>query len=282
MHRKIWYDDDTQHNDEDLSDLDTVQSRIRISMTAPKLGTQYPTVNAWHMDFTSISVLQVALDERNNSYSVVLGKGGPHITWFPVKEGNPEWQLTPDHDSGYEIDDIYASPISDVQFPVVETYPEAEQVHWRDFVLVFPLGSGIPPVYIVYWEHQPRGEDGRWQTSDTSKPAVQRPSLRAETKRKIEAEQDKDIHGRFVDDEGNVIEKWHYGHKTGLENRRILRAADELGMTQAELNDFVNSHPDYFQIEEAQRNLTHVDEKPGYGDLDDILDDMAEFLEGRK
>ncbi|NAW65204.1 hypothetical protein CAG72_08235 [Photobacterium halotolerans] len=61
----------------------------------------------------------------------------------------------------------------------------------------------------------------------------------------------------------------------------MLRAAEELGMTQEELNDFVNSRPDYFQIEDAVRNWSHADEKPGYDELEKITRDMKRFLKNR-
>ncbi|MBO2597425.1 GH-E family nuclease [Shewanella algae] len=126
-----------------------------------------------------------------------------------------------------------------------------------------------------------RGPDGRFLPSDEPSPTLQRPSLRADTKSKIEAEARKDANGQFIDKEDNIIEDWHYGHKHGRENRRVLKAADEVGMTQAELNDFMNSHPDYYQIEDAKTNLSHVNEKPGSGELDKIIEHMEEFLENR-
>nr|WP_249199452.1 HNH/ENDO VII family nuclease [Photobacterium sp. GJ3] len=60
-----------------------------------------------------------------------------------------------------------------------------------------------------------------------------------------------------------------------------MRAAEELGMTQAELNDFVNSRPDYFQIEEEGPNLSHRNEKPGTDGLNIIKSDMKKFLRKR-
>nr|WP_269420000.1 GH-E family nuclease [Vibrio hyugaensis] len=81
-----------------------------------------------------------------------------------------------------------------------------------------------------------------------------------------------------MDQEENIIEDWHYGHKHGLENRRVLRAADEMGMTQVELNDFANAHPNYYQIEDAKTNLSHVGEKPGSGELAKIKRDMKKFV----
>ncbi|NAX46655.1 hypothetical protein CAG70_06535 [Photobacterium halotolerans] len=281
IHQKIWHSDDTQHSEEELRNLETVQSRIRISLTDPAPGELYPTVHAWHMNFASIPVLQVKFDESNQSYSVALEKDGPHLTWLPAETGDPDWQLTPDQTDGFEQKDIHTTPVSDEWFPTVETYPADTETHWSDFVLVFPQDSGIPPIYIVYWENQPRGKDGRWGSSGEPKPTLHRTSLRAETKRQIEAKAKKDANGNFLDDQRNVIENWHYGHKPGSENRRILRAAEELGMTQEELNDFVNSRPDYFQIEDAVRNWSHADEKPGYDELEKITRDMKRFLKNR-
>ncbi|UTZ25259.1 GH-E family nuclease [Vibrio campbellii] len=100
-------------------------------------------------------------------------------------------------------------------------------------------------------------------------------------KRQIEAGARKDKNGQFAHNKHNIIEDWHYGHKRGFENRRILRAADEMGMTQAELNDFANAHPDYYQIEDAKTNLSHANEKPGYNDLREIKRDMKLLLKDR-
>ena len=75
--------------------------------------------------------------------------------------------------------------------------------------------------------------------------------------------------------------KLHIDHTYGWENRRILRAADEMGMTQQQLNDFVNSEYmwDKFRIETKADNLSHKHEKSGKGDLREIKDRMTQFLE---
>ena len=54
-----------------------------------------------------------------------------------------------------------------------------------------------------------------------------------------------------------------------------------MGMTQAELNDFANAHPSYYQIEDAKANLSHANEKPGYGDLRRIKKNKKIFLKDR-
>ena len=76
----------------------------------------------------------------------------------------------------------------------------------------------------------------------------------------------------------------HIDHAYGWENRRILRAADEMGMTQQQLNNFVNSKfmCDKFRIETKADNLSHKHEKPGNGELGEIKKEMKRFLEGNK
>ncbi|WP_299185351.1 GH-E family nuclease [uncultured Psychrobacter sp.] len=73
----------------------------------------------------------------------------------------------------------------------------------------------------------------------------------------------------------------HYGHMNGWENRRLIEASEELGMSQKQLNDYVNSKPDLFKIENGPENISHRGEKPGRGELDRIINDMNQFLKKR-
>ena len=70
----------------------------------------------------------------------------------------------------------------------------------------------------------------------------------------------------------------HIGHKYGWENKRILRAAEELGMSQPQLNDYINSRPQHFRLENAMDNMSHLYEKPGIDGLGNIKNDMQNFL----
>ncbi len=99
-------------------------------------------------------------------------------------------------------------------------------------------------------------------------PTVQleRPSLREGTKRAIEAAAPKTPDGKFIDPHRpnqTIDGPWDYGHKYGRENRRLIREATESGMTQEQFNDWVNSHPEWFQIEGHTDNISHAFEKPG-------------------
>ncbi|MFC0820138.1 GH-E family nuclease [Moraxella marmotae] len=71
------------------------------------------------------------------------------------------------------------------------------------------------------------------------------------------------------------------GHAYGREHRRLVLAAKQTGLTQEQFNDFVNSHPDYFRLENRSDNQSHRYEKPGNGDLGEIINDINEFKQKR-
>lgn len=94
---------------------------------------------------------------------------------------------------------------------------------------------------------------------------LRRPYERKAFREQVEAAAPKTADGRFVDpNTGLPIEgKFHYGHEYGREHRRLVKEAEERGMTQAGFNDWVNSHPDWFQIEDPASKLSRRFEKPG-------------------
>ncbi|SIO94492.1 S-type pyocin domain-containing protein [Vibrio spartinae] len=266
------FGDGTLYNENDLLDKTTVETNIRLGFNADN------RIYGYHVNGVNIPKREVT---RVGDKFVVALEPDVTIEWVPISGdfgGKP----------------ILVNPIPDLQTYNIWVYPEAEQgqefdntyitpiadADLQDYILTFPADTGLPPLYVVY-SHQVRQPNGQYGASKYPKPELNRTSLRAETKRQIEANARK-LNGQFVDNNGREITDWHYGHRKGLENRRILRAADEMEMTQEELNDFVNSHPDYFQIEDARTNLSHANEKPGSDDLEKILEDMDKFLEKRR
>jgi hypothetical protein len=93
---------------------------------------------------------------------------------------------------------------------------------------------------------------------------LHRPYLRESTKLAIEDAAFKTESGEFIDPNTTEVidDLFHYGHKPGYENWRILEEARAKGMTQKELNDWVNSHPEWFQIESPAANMSHKYEAP--------------------
>jgi hypothetical protein len=90
--------------------------------------------------------------------------------------------------------------------------------------------------------------------------------LRASTKAKIEAAAERTPDGKHFLDANTkevITGEYDYGHKYGFEHRRLVLEALEKGMSQAQFNDWVNSHPEWFQIETPANNRSHIYEKPG-------------------
>jgi len=94
---------------------------------------------------------------------------------------------------------------------------------------------------------------------------LERPSLRESTKQAIQDAAKRAPDGRFLDaNTGEPIDgPFHYGHKYGHEHRRLALEAQKRGMNQSQFNDWVNQHPEWFQIESEASNLSHQYEKPG-------------------
>ena len=79
-----------------------------------------------------------------------LEEGGPIIYWSPDESGQQVPHTTPPQDDGESFSDILINPISDVVNNTTTVQPMPEETDWRDAVLVFPIGSGIEPLYLVF------------------------------------------------------------------------------------------------------------------------------------
>ncbi|MPX45405.1 hypothetical protein CPI12_00125, partial [Moraxella catarrhalis] len=117
-------------------------------------------------------------------------------------------------------------------------------------------------------------------TSDPNNPRVStnliRPNLRAKLRRQVDANYIRLPNGNYQhkDTREIVISPTQYGHTYGREHRRLVLAAEQTGLTQAQFNDFINSRPDYFRLENASDNMGHRNEKPGSDDLGEIIRHM--------
>ncbi|MFC0034101.1 polymorphic toxin-type HINT domain-containing protein [Cardiobacterium valvarum] len=107
-----------------------------------------------------------------------------------------------------------------------------------------------------------------------------RPKLNAKTQEEIYKNYKPLPNGDYWDIKNNKLIEApiDIGHGYGLEHRRLALAAEEVGLTQQEFNKFVNSHPEYFRLENAPRNRGHFDEKPGIDEIEKIVRDMKKFI----
>ncbi|WP_394167988.1 S-type pyocin domain-containing protein, partial [Photobacterium piscicola] len=149
LFKALQFPDETQYTEDELHTEKEVQSRIRVQITEPKEGNVYPRVQAWHVDDARIPVRYVGKDGVGQ-YSVALEEGGPIIYWSPDESGQQVPHTTPPQDDGESFSDILINPISDVVNNTTTVQPMPEETDWRDAVLVFPIGSDIEPLYLVF------------------------------------------------------------------------------------------------------------------------------------
>ena len=108
-----------------------------------------------------------------------------------------------------------------------------------------------------------------------------RPPLTKATKDKIKERYIDNKDGTFIHKltGKKIIGPIDYGHIYSWENRRLIKAAESLGMDQATLNKYVNSRDNIFQFENHYENVSHENEKPGNDIPEKMLKDMKKFLE---
>ena len=53
------------------------------------------------------------------------------------------------------------------------------------------------------------------------------------------------------------------------------------GLTRQEFNDYVNSRPNIFRLENRSENRSHRNEMPGKDDIERIVRDMKNFERGK-
>jgi uncharacterized protein DUF4157/HNH/ENDO VII superfamily nuclease len=94
---------------------------------------------------------------------------------------------------------------------------------------------------------------------------LKRPALRQSFKDRVKSAGKKNAKGQYLDaNTGEAIDgEPVYGHIYGREHRRLVLEASEKGMTQEQFNDWVNDHPEWFQLETKANNESHRFEKPG-------------------
>ena len=92
---------------------------------------------------------------------------------------------------------------------------------------------------------------------------LHRPYIRAEVRKQVEENAQKNEKGQFLDaNTGEPIKgSYDLGHKRGHEFWREKEIAEKEGLSQAEFNEKMNDKK-YYQIEDHYENISHVHEKP--------------------
>ncbi|WP_146144312.1 MULTISPECIES: S-type pyocin domain-containing protein [unclassified Photobacterium] len=131
--------------------MQEVKSRIRVQIIEPEGDDVYPTVRAFHVGDGDDKVpVRYVGKNAQGQYSVALEEDGPTIYWSPDETGNQVPHTTPSQDDGVSFDDIWVNPLSDAVNDSSTVLPMPAESDWQDRILVFPEGSGIEPLYLVF------------------------------------------------------------------------------------------------------------------------------------
>ncbi|MCL1624310.1 HNH/ENDO VII family nuclease [Moraxella sp. Tifton1] len=129
-----------------------------------------------------------------------------------------------------------------------------------------------------------KDENNQYFANDPNNPKVDtgyhRPYLRSDTMEAIMKNYKKLPNGDYEHIEtGKTIKgPIDIGHVAGFEHRRLEIVAEELKMTQAEFNEYVNARSNKFQLENRSVNRSHIDEMSGKDIPPTLRKDMTEFL----
>lgn len=137
--------DSALYTEDQLRTLNQARTRVRLHIEQQADGTLkgYGFYTGNNRDWEMVDVVQIAL--RESQYVADLGEG-IELIWTPAEDGSDI----------LGIPKLEAAP----QAPHIWVYPPTKQadniiVHpvyppeYKDFILVFPVGSGVRPVYVV-------------------------------------------------------------------------------------------------------------------------------------
>ena len=129
-----------------------------------------------------------------------------------------------------------------------------------------------------------KDENNQYFVNDPNDPKVDTgyhcPYLRSDTTEAIMKNYEKLPDGDYKHIEtGKTIKgPIDIGHVAGFEHRRLEIVAEELKMTQAEFNEYVNARSHKFQLENRSVNRSHIDEMSGKDIPSELKEDRTKFL----
>ncbi|MCA9088363.1 MAG: hypothetical protein KDA90_06970 [Planctomycetaceae bacterium] len=128
--------------------------------------------------------------------------------------------------------------------------------YWHTYFL------GTPAWGFDVWVHNDHVKRG---VSLNSGESLRRPYKRKAFREAVEDAAPRTADGMPIDPnlKTPIEGRPHFGHVYGEEHRRLVKEAEALGMNQKQFNDWINSHPEWFQLEDPIANMTHFFEKPG-------------------
>jgi len=199
--------DSALYTEDQLRALKQARTRMRLQIEQQAEGSLkgYGFYTGNNRDWEMVDVVQVAL--RGSQYVTDLGEG-IELIWTPAVDGSDI----------LGIPKLEAAP----QAPHIWVYPPTKQANaiivnpvyppeYKDFILVFPVGSGVRPVYIVL---SVRGK-GTAEAGHTYHPAPETDDITAFPglkRAKKKTPYKGGLRDRWIDVKGRTVYEWDFSH----------------------------------------------------------------------
>lgn len=198
--------DSALYNDEQLRGLEQARTRVRLRVEQQADGSLkgYGFYTGKNRDWEMVDVVQFKL--RGSQFIADLGEG-VELIWTPAVDGSDILGI-PALEAAPQAPHIWVYPPTKAADGILvnPVYPP----EYRDFILVFPVGSGVKPIYIVVSAAKGTAEEGHtYHPAPETVDITAFPDLRRAKKK---TPYNGGLRDRWINAKGRIIYEWDYLH----------------------------------------------------------------------
>lgn len=198
--------DSALYTEEQLRGLQQARTRVRLRVEQQADGSLkgYGFYTGKHRDWEMVDVVQFSA--RGSEFIADLGED-VELIWTPAVDGSDILGI-PALEAAPQAPHIWVYPPTKAADGILvnPVYPP----EYRDFILVFPLGSGVKPIYIVVSAAKGTAEAGHtYHPAPETVDITAFPDLRRAKKKTPYAG---GLRDRWINEKGRIIYEWDYLH----------------------------------------------------------------------
>mgnify|MGYP001617244825 CR=1 FL=1 len=198
--------DSALYADEQLRGLEQARTRVRLRVEQQADGSLkgYGFYTGKNRDWEMVDVAQFKL--RDSQFIADLGEG-VELIWTPAVDGSDILGI-PALEAAPQAPHIWVYPPTKAADGILvnPVYPP----EYRDFILVFPVGSGVKPIYIVVSAAKGTAEPGHtYHPAPETVDITAFPDLRRAKKK---TPYNGGLRDRWINAKGRIIYEWDYLH----------------------------------------------------------------------
>jgi hypothetical protein len=198
--------DSALYTDEQLRGLAQARTRVRLRVEQQADGSLkgYGFYTGKNRDWEMVDVAQFTA--RDSQFIADLGEG-VELIWTPAEDGSDILGI-PALEAAPQAPHIWVYPPTKAADGILvnPVYPP----EYRDFILVFPVGSGVKPIYIVVSAAKGTAEAGHtYHPAPETVDITAFPDLRRAKKK---TPYNGGLRDRWINAKGRIIYEWDYLH----------------------------------------------------------------------